>query len=91
VVGNYNTETKTWDPLTQEQIESTAFLVNSLKTTYSLTNTDIYSHENIQPKTQGEGQVVFDAIYQYLKPSWIWAPPPAQEQIPKTNLFNFKN
>src|SRR5450432_1618993 len=31
VVGNYDQESKTWDPLSSEQIESTAFLVNSLE------------------------------------------------------------
>jgi RHS repeat-associated protein len=66
VVGNYNAETKEWDPVTTEQAKSVAFLVNSLITTYGLTNDNIYNHEDVQPKTAGEGRTVYNAILQYL-------------------------
>lgn len=66
VVGNYNAETKEWDPVTPEQAISVAFLVNSLITTFGLTNDNIYNHEDIQPKTTGEGRIVYNAIREYL-------------------------
>jgi len=62
VVGNYNAETKAWDPLTKEQIENTAQAVNTILQAYDLSLEDIYPHEDVSWKTEGEGQVVLDAI-----------------------------
>jgi hypothetical protein len=67
VVGNYNATTKTWDPLTPKQIESVAFLVNSLKTTYNISQTNVRNHEDVQPKTAGEGATVSQAIAPYMQ------------------------
>jgi RHS repeat-associated protein len=67
VVGNYDDKTKTWEPLTAEQTKSTAFLVNSLEQTYSLGSDAIHNHEDIQPKTAGEGGTVFNAISPFLE------------------------
>jgi RHS repeat-associated protein len=62
VVGNYSENTKTWDAVTPEQASSTAFVVNSLEKTYSLTDDAIHNHEDVQPKTAGEGATVYKAI-----------------------------
>jgi len=67
VIGGYDAETKTWDALTAQQIQVTAELVVKLLDSYSLTIHDIYSHEKVQRKTEGEGQVVFDAIIGIVK------------------------
>jgi hypothetical protein len=69
VVGNYNAKTQQWDPVSNEQAQSVAFLVNSLIETYDLTNENIYNHEDIQPKTAGEGATVENAIRVYLNES----------------------
>ena len=66
VVGNYSETTKTWEPLTPEQAESVAWLVNSLLKTYDLSREDIFNHEDIQPKTAGEGGIVRAAINEML-------------------------
>jgi len=66
VVGMYNDESDTWEQLTQEQINSTAWLVNSLRQTYNLQRTDVYTHDKISYKTPGEGTMVFQAISIYL-------------------------
>jgi RHS repeat-associated protein len=91
VVGNYDGETKTWDPLSPEQVESTVFLVNSLDQTYSLTISNIHNHEDIQPKTAGEGGTVYSAIAPYLETNstskWIWAP--SQSVTPTSTLSLF--
>ncbi|MBK6730823.1 MAG: N-acetylmuramoyl-L-alanine amidase [Bacteroidetes bacterium] len=63
VVGNYNAETKTWDPLTEEQVENTAQAVNAILQEYDLTLENVYPHEDVSWKTPGEGQVVQDAIW----------------------------
>jgi len=92
VVGNYDQESKTWDPLSSEQIESTAFLVNSLEKTYSLDENNIHNHEDIQPKTAGEGGTVYNAIAPFLEnntqQSWIWAPSPSTTTTPSFNIYN---
>ncbi|WP_341900184.1 glycosyl hydrolase 108 family protein [Fluviicola taffensis] len=62
VVGAYHESTKTWDSVPTAQADSTAYLVNLLKKQLSLSNTDIYTHEQISYKTEGEGQTVYNAI-----------------------------
>ncbi len=62
VVGNYKESTKTWDAVPTAQADSTAYLVNLLKKELSLTNADIYTHEQISYKTEGEGLTVYNAI-----------------------------
>jgi hypothetical protein len=62
VVGMYNNETQEWDALTNEQVKTVSWLVNSLLKTTKLKKENIYNHEDIQAKTPGEGQVVYDAI-----------------------------
>jgi hypothetical protein len=71
VVGMYNETTRTWDPLTPRQIEATAFLVNSLKTTYNIPQTNVRNHEDVQPKTVGEGATVSRAIAPYVQGKMI--------------------
>jgi N-acetyl-anhydromuramyl-L-alanine amidase AmpD len=51
-----------WDALTDAQVKSVKCLVKTLLDTYSLTVNDIYTHEEIQSKTAGEGAVVKEAI-----------------------------
>ncbi len=62
VVGAYTESSKTWDAVPAAQADSVAYLVNLLKKELSLTNADIYVHEKISYKTEGEGQTVYDAI-----------------------------
>jgi hypothetical protein len=69
VVGMYNESTKQWDPLTERQIAAVAFLANSLLKTYNLQRSDIYNHEDVQAKTEGEGQTVYNAIRELLPES----------------------
>lgn len=58
----------TWEPLTEAQVKSVAFLVNSLVSTFGLTNNDIFNHEDIQSKAKNEGRFVYDSIQPYLNP-----------------------
>ncbi len=51
-----------WDALSEAQIKSVKCLVKTLLDNYSLTVNDIYTHEEIQSKTAGEGAVVKEAI-----------------------------
>ncbi len=51
-----------WEPLTNEQTKSTACIVKGLLNYYDLTKDDIKNHEDENPKTEGEGKVVYDAI-----------------------------
>jgi N-acetyl-anhydromuramyl-L-alanine amidase AmpD len=62
VVGAYVLETKTWEKLTDKQIEAVSTLVNLLKMSYNMKFSDVYTHERISYKTEGEGQVVLDAV-----------------------------
>jgi hypothetical protein len=65
VVGNYNGTT--WEAVAIAQAKSTARLTNFLVGYFSLlAANDIYAHETISSKTEGEGQVVYDAISGYL-------------------------
>ncbi len=62
--GYTDTDNKTfyWDSLTDAQVKSVKCLVKTLMDTYSLTVNDIYTHEEIQSKSAGEGAVVKEAI-----------------------------
>jgi len=51
-----------WDELTPKQIESVKLLVNLLKGEYDLTYDDIYTHEEISYKQEGEGGDILKAI-----------------------------
>lgn len=55
-----------WDVLTENQIKSVKCLVMVLMEKYKLKTTDIYTHEEIQSKTAGEGSVVKSAIINLL-------------------------
>lgn len=55
-----------WESLTKEQSKSVACLVKGLLNYYSLDKTKIDCHENLAPKEAGEGQVVYNAIKDYL-------------------------
>jgi hypothetical protein len=66
VVGNYNANTKTWDPLTPEQVENTAQAVNTIMQANNLKLEDMYPHEDVSWKTPGEGKTVIDAMQKRL-------------------------
>jgi RHS repeat-associated protein len=66
VVGRYSEKTKTWEPLTPQQVTSTADLVNGIMKAYGLTLKNIYEHDIISWKTNGEGTVVRKAIQDKL-------------------------
>lgn len=59
VVGAYHEQTKTWDAPTTEQTASITKLVGILQREYGLDDHDIYKHDTISYKTQGEG----DGLY----------------------------
>ncbi|AZA53422.1 N-acetylmuramoyl-L-alanine amidase [Chryseobacterium sp. G0201] len=56
-----------WENLTEKQAKSVACLVKALLNYYSLDISKIDCHEHLAPKEKGEGQIVFDAIKEYLK------------------------
>jgi len=62
VTGDYNDDTETWEPLTDMQIRSVKQLVERLMARYSISKQNVYPHEKVQRKTEGEGQFVLDAI-----------------------------
>lgn len=51
-----------WDPVTDRQAKAVACLVRALLKYYDLTKEEIKVHEELNAKTIGEGQVVYDAI-----------------------------
>ncbi len=55
-----------WEELTEPQAKSVACLVKALLKYYNLDNSKIDCHEHLAPKQSGEGQVVFNAIKDYL-------------------------
>jgi len=57
-----------WEPLTPDQIESVAYLTNTLNDHYGLGSETTEAHEDLQAKTEGEGGTVFDAIQHLLIP-----------------------
>jgi RHS repeat-associated protein len=88
--GNYDEETKTWEPVTPEMTKASAWLVNSLMMTYDLSQSNIYSHDVIQDKTPGEGTVVQKAIAPYLvDPPVIWHPPMSLDNQNSLHLATF--
>lgn len=68
-VGSYDEVNKTWDPVSPEMAAASAWLVGSLMLTYDLNESDIYNHEGIQQKTDGEGGTVREAITPVLRNS----------------------
>lgn len=55
-----------WEDLTDEQAKSVACLVKALINYYNLDKSKIDCHEHLAPKEKGEGQIVFNAIKDYL-------------------------
>lgn len=55
-----------WDKLTDAQIKSVKCIVVALMKKYNLKKENIFTHEEMQSKTAGEGQVVKDAIFPLL-------------------------
>ena len=66
VVGRFLARDSRWEAVESEQAKSTARLTNFLLGHFSLQRSNIYPHEIISSKTAGEGQVVYDAIKNYL-------------------------
>lgn len=63
VVGQYNSTTKKWDEAPEKQLKSIAKIVKLLKKEYSLTDDDIYEHDKISYKTEGEGAGLYDSSH----------------------------
>ena len=80
VVGRYNEKTKTWEPLTNQQVNAVADLVNGIMKAYGLTQNNIYEHDVISWKTDGEGTVVRNAIKAKLNNPAPQAPPTENEK-----------
>ena len=55
VVAMYDADTRRWDPTPPLQSRAVHFLVDFLKNEYRLANVDIYEHDKIAWKTEGEG------------------------------------
>jgi hypothetical protein len=55
VVATYNETTKRWQDPSPQQVESIRRLVGILQTNYGLNDRDIYEHDKISYKAQGEG------------------------------------
>lgn len=55
VVATYNARTKTWQEPTEAQTASIQRLVGTLQQNYGLNDRDVYEHDRISFKTQGEG------------------------------------
>lgn len=55
-----------WENLTEMQAKSVACLVKALLNYYNLDNSKIDCHEHLAPKEAGEGQIVYNAIKDYL-------------------------
>ena len=56
-----------FEPVSPEQVKATARLVNFLLDYFSLNNKeDLYPHEMISSKTEGEGQMIYDSIINLL-------------------------
>lgn len=55
VVATYNERTQTWQEPTEAQRASIQRLVGTLQQNYGLNDRDIYEHDRISHKTQGEG------------------------------------
>ncbi|AKK73480.1 peptidoglycan recognition protein family protein [Chryseobacterium gallinarum] len=64
--GKWAVEDIYWDKLTEAQIKSVKCIVATLMKKYNLKKENIFTHEEIQSKTAGEGQVVKDAIFPLL-------------------------
>jgi len=75
-VGRFNNETRTWEPLTQPQIDASTWLVQNLMRIYDLNLANILPHERLSQKQPGEGQIIFRAILPNLSPSTPPPPPP---------------
>lgn len=54
-VAMYHESTSAWDSATPEQLIAIKRLVDTLKDEYGLTDADIYEHDKIAWKTEGEG------------------------------------
>jgi RHS repeat-associated protein len=67
VVGNYNAETETWDPLTPEQVEATAQAIQVISAAYGVSPDNVKPHEQVSRKTAGEGQTVINAVQPRLR------------------------
>lgn len=65
VVGQYNSTTKTWDVAPEAQLKSIAKIIRILKKEYTLTDDDIYEHDKISYKTEGEGGGLYDSNNTY--------------------------
>ena len=55
VVATYNERTRTWQEPTEAQTASIQRLVGTLQQNYGLNDRDVYEHDRISFKTQGEG------------------------------------
>lgn len=55
VVATYNATTKTWQEPTEAQRASIQTLVGTLQNNFGLNDRDVYEHDRISYKTQGEG------------------------------------
>jgi RHS repeat-associated protein len=65
-VGEWNEDTQTWEELTEEQIDASAWLVKSLMRNYNIHPYDVRNHEDISYKKPGEGKHIRDVIEAFI-------------------------
>lgn len=65
-VGAWHEDSQTWDELTEEQIDASAWLVKSLMRNYNIHPYDVRNHEDLRDKKPGEGKHIRDAIEQFI-------------------------
>lgn len=66
VNGKWTDDDIYWDQLTDAQVKSVKCIVVALMKKYNLKKENIFTHEEMQSKTAGEGQVVKDAVLSLL-------------------------
>jgi hypothetical protein len=69
VVGTYDEKTKRWQEPTEQQLESVRRLVGILQSNYGLNNKDVYEHDKISYKTDGEGANLYRPAVNPVTPS----------------------
>lgn len=59
-VAMYFDKSKRWEAATGPQRQAISSLVQLLQSLYSLTDADVYEHDQISRKTEGEGADLYD-------------------------------
>jgi len=69
-----------WEDLTNEQIISTAYAVSAIMDEYGFSMDDLFPHEDVSRKTEGEGRTVLNAIWDLVR-AIIDPQPPLEREV----------